>query len=129
MEIKIELESDTQRLELFGPADKHLRMLRQATGVRITARKGDVLITGKAPEVKRAAEVVDRMQKRLIKRDSLNEKDVDDHVHRPLPDRLPADFLDTTEHDMTAINDRYGQEIDDREVGAQKANDIKKHGE
>jgi phosphate starvation-inducible PhoH-like protein len=77
VEIKIQLESDTQRLELFGSADKHLRMLRDQMGVKITARNGDVMITGPAPKVKNTAEIVDKMQKHLIQRGSLSSAEVD----------------------------------------------------
>lgn len=77
MEIKIQLESDTQRLELFGPADKHLRMLRDNMDVKITARDGNVLITGQAPKVKSTAEIIDKMQKHLIHKGSLNTGQVD----------------------------------------------------
>lgn len=76
MEIKIQLESDTQRLELFGPADKHLRMLRDEMDVKIAARNGDVMVTGLAPKVKSAAEIIDKMQKHLIQRGSLSSQEV-----------------------------------------------------
>ena len=76
MEIKIQLESDTQRLELFGPADKHLRMLRDEMDVKIAARNGDVMVTGSAPKVKSTAEIIDKMQKHLIQRGSLSSQEV-----------------------------------------------------
>ena len=76
MEIKIQLESDTQRLELFGPADKHLRMLRDEMDVKITARNGDVMVTGPAPKVKSTADIIDKMQKHLIQRGSLSSQEV-----------------------------------------------------
>ena len=76
MEIKIQLESDIKRLELFGPTDKHLRMLRDKMDVKITARNGDVTITGQAPKVKAAARIIDKMQKHLIERGSLSSPEV-----------------------------------------------------
>lgn len=76
MERKIELESDGQRLELFGPTDKHLRLLRDSVDVQIVARQGTVVITGKSDNVKLASEIVGKMQKRLAKRGSLNTEDV-----------------------------------------------------
>lgn len=76
MEIKIQLESDTQRLELFGPADKHLRMLCDEMDVKIAARNGDVMVTGSAPKVKSTADIIDKMQKHLIQRGSLSSQEV-----------------------------------------------------
>ena len=80
MEFKIQLESDTQHLELFGPADKHLRMLRTAMDVKISARDDNIIITGKAAETKKTAEIIDRMQKRLIHRGKLTADDVNDLI-------------------------------------------------
>lgn len=94
MEIKIELESDTQRLELFGSTDKHLRLLCSAMDVKITARQVNVLITGKSEDVKAAGEIIDRMQKRLINRERLDEGDVKEIIeqirHRVKPAKNTA---------------------------------------
>ena len=76
MEFKIQLDSLAQRPELFGPADKHLRVLRAAMDVQINARNGNILITGEEKNVKSTAEIIDRMQKRLIRRGSLDASDV-----------------------------------------------------
>ena len=76
MEIQLQVQSDTQKLELFGPADQHLRLLRDELHVKIIARDGNILLTGTEEEVRRAADILDRMQKRLIKRGFLEEKDV-----------------------------------------------------
>ena len=35
MEFTIQLDSETQRLELFGPSDKHLRILRAEMDVLV----------------------------------------------------------------------------------------------
>jgi len=63
-------------LQLFGPADSHLRLLRRSLGIRITARQDNLIITGKEKDVNKAAEVIDRMQKHLIKHGSLTRTDV-----------------------------------------------------
>lgn len=76
MEVTIQLDSTGKQLELFGPADSHLRLLRQSLGVQITARRSNLIITGKAENANRAAEIIDKMQKRLIKRGSLTAADV-----------------------------------------------------
>lgn len=76
MEVTIQLDPAHRQLELFGPADGHLRLLRQSLGVQITARQTNLIITGKEKDVNTAAEIVDRMQKHLIKHGSLTSTDV-----------------------------------------------------
>lgn len=76
MEVTIQLDSPDRQLELFGTADSHLRLLRQALGVHVTARQANLIISGKENGVSKAAEIIDRMQKHLIKRGSLTTSDV-----------------------------------------------------
>ncbi len=71
MEVTIQLESTDKQLELFGPADSYLRLLRESLGVQITARQSNLIITGKEKDVHKVVKVIDKMQKRLIKRHSL----------------------------------------------------------
>lgn len=71
MEVTIQLDSTDRQLELFGPADSNLRLLRKSLGVQITARGSDLIISGRQEDVDRAAEVIDKMQRHLIKRGSL----------------------------------------------------------
>ena len=94
MDIQVQLQSDLQRLELFGPSDQHLRLLRDDLHIKVTARNGTILLSGPEPEVRRAADILDRMQKRLIKRGHLNEQDVKEileqsrHEMRPQRDEV-----------------------------------------
>ena len=76
MEVTIQLDSPDKQLELFGPSDSHLRLLRQSLGVQLTARQANLIITGKEKNVNRTAEIIDKMQKRLIKHGSLRAADV-----------------------------------------------------
>jgi len=89
LELKIQLDSSIDGLELFGPADKHLRILQDTMGVKIIARQDKIIITGKNQDVTRAAEIIDRMQKRLIKRGSLNDKDVGEIMSQMVNDVDP----------------------------------------
>ena len=85
MEITIQLDSTDKQLELFGPADSYLRLLRQSLGVQITARQSRLMITGKEDDVKKAAGIVDKMQKQLIKHRSLTAEDVTSFIkHKDL---------------------------------------------
>jgi len=76
LEVTIQLDSTDKQLELFGPADGYLRILRQSLGVQITARQNNLIIMGKEKDVNKAVQVIDKMQKRLLKRHSLNTADV-----------------------------------------------------
>ncbi len=82
MEITIQLDSADKQLQLFGQADSHLRLLRQSLGVQITARKSNLIITGEEENVNKAADIIDKMQKRLIKRGSLTAADVTGFISR-----------------------------------------------
>ena len=85
MEVTIQLDSTDKQLELFGPADSYLRLLRQSLGVQITARQSRLMITGKEDDVKKAAGIVDKMQKQLIKHRSLTAEDVTSFIkHKDL---------------------------------------------
>ncbi len=76
MEVRIQLDSTDKQLELFGPADSYLRLLRESLGLQITARQSNLIIAGKEKDVNTAVEVIDKMQKRLIKRHSLTAANV-----------------------------------------------------
>lgn len=76
MEVTIQLDSTDRQLELFGPADSYLRLLRKALGVQITARQSNLIIKGTEKDVNKTAEVIDKMQKRLLKHHSLTVADV-----------------------------------------------------
>ncbi|MCY2929922.1 MAG: PhoH family protein [Planctomycetota bacterium] len=63
MELSIVLEQPQKAAELFGPSDRHLRMIRDALGVQIFARDGQVKVTGSARNVSRAAAVMETLQR------------------------------------------------------------------
>ncbi len=48
--------------------------------IKISARDDNIIITGKAAETKKTAEIIDRMQKRLIQRGKLTADDVNDLI-------------------------------------------------
>jgi len=75
LEVTVQLDPDKQ-LELFGPTDSHLRLLRRSLGVQVSARESDLRISGTESNVSRATEVIDRMQKHLLKHRHLTEDDV-----------------------------------------------------
>jgi phosphate starvation-inducible PhoH-like protein len=76
MEVTIQLDSTDRQLELFGSADGYLRLLRGKLGVQITARQRNLIIRGKEKNVNKAVEVIDKMQKQILKRRSLTAANV-----------------------------------------------------
>lgn len=76
--VNVTIENPQKRLALFGAADRHLRMLREAFGIGVVAREGELRLSGVADQVDRAAAVIDRLQKRLRRQDHLSAEDVSD---------------------------------------------------
>ena len=76
MEVTIQLDSTDKQLELFGPADSYLRLLRESLNVHITARQSKLIITGEEKDINKTADVIDKMQKQLLKGHSLSAADV-----------------------------------------------------
>ena len=80
MELIITLEEATNRAVLFGPSDRFLRMIRDALGVRITARNSSVYLSGDSGAVGRAAEVLQRMQELSRVQPNITDQDVADAI-------------------------------------------------
>jgi phosphate starvation-inducible PhoH-like protein len=89
LEVKIQLDSTDKQLELFGPADSYLRLLRDSLGVHITARQGNLIITGKQKDVDKAVEVIDKMQKQLLKSQSLSAANVTTFIRQSKSPAMP----------------------------------------
>jgi len=79
MELTLTIEGTSdQRMALYGPAEKNLRTLRDALGVRIYARDSAVKLVGDSEAVGKAALVFERLQERVHKGEHLSEADVAD---------------------------------------------------
>jgi phosphate starvation-inducible PhoH-like protein len=75
LELTVQLVSK-KRLEIFGTADEHLRIVRARCGVNITARDDAVVIVGQEEAVRKAEQVVELMQKHLSRFGKLDANDV-----------------------------------------------------
>ncbi len=78
LELSITLQQPTRARSLFGPADAHLKMVREAFGVQVFARDGQIRLTGAAVGVTKAAAVFERLQRAIrqnrdITRDTVTE--------------------------------------------------------
>jgi phosphate starvation-inducible PhoH-like protein len=90
LEVTIQLDPSRQ-LELFGPADSHLRLLRRSLGVQITARQSNLHISGAEDSVHRTTEVIDQMQRHLLKHRQLTADDVTEFIEQgPVPESAEA---------------------------------------
>ena len=77
MEQIFQLAHPERQLELFGPADRYLRLLKQGLGVRISARQGSLTLVGPDDAVERALAMMAAMEKRLQDQGSLTQEDVE----------------------------------------------------
>ena len=92
MDITIQLDSTDNQLELFGPSDSYLRLVRHALGVQIAAHHNQLTVTGKEKDVNRAVEIIERMQEQLAKHHSLTAADVTTFIrHRHLDRAIETD--------------------------------------
>lgn len=82
MEVTVQLDPGSDQLDLFGPADSHLRLLRRALGVTITARQSNLIISGVEGNVGQAADVIDHMQKHLLVHRGLTTEDVTNFIEQ-----------------------------------------------
>lgn len=61
MEITLQLPNETQRVLATGPAERNLKLLREALGVRITAREGALRLGGERLAVAQAQQVLEKL--------------------------------------------------------------------
>lgn len=83
-------------MELFGPADKNLRLLRDAFDVKVFLRDYNLVITGPSDQVKKAASIIDKMQKHVLKHGKITPNDVQVYIDKidDQPSRLPSETLE-----------------------------------
>jgi phosphate starvation-inducible PhoH-like protein len=76
MELSITLEQPQKSSVLFGPSDQHLRMIREAMGVQLFARGGQIKLTGASRNVSRAAAVIEKLQRALRRKQPITAETV-----------------------------------------------------
>jgi phosphate starvation-inducible PhoH-like protein len=80
VQLSINLEQPDKRLALFGPADRHLRTIREALGVHLIGRDQHLQITGQPEQVNKAAAVIEQLQRLLRRQDWLSAEDIGNAV-------------------------------------------------
>jgi len=78
--ITVEGGPDT-RLQLYGPSDANLRIIREAFGIRILARDATLKLIGDSDSVGKAAAVIETLRTRLHDKGRLHPDDVADALH------------------------------------------------
>ena len=74
MEITIPIDDPGRRTALYGTADRNLRLIRAAFGVQISARDGAIRIRGPADAARKAARVVEELQRCLRDRPDITDE-------------------------------------------------------
>jgi phosphate starvation-inducible PhoH-like protein len=74
--LSISLEQPDKKLALFGAADRHLKMLREAFGVSVVSRNDELHLTGDREQVGKVALVLEQMQRKLRRQEWLSAEDV-----------------------------------------------------
>jgi len=81
LELTITLEDAGRRAELFGSGDRHLRLIRGALGVQITARDSMVRVSGDPRSVGQAAGALEDLQRILRDSGTLTDEQVEAVLH------------------------------------------------
>ena len=76
MQLSIQLNPGMALIELFGAGDRYLKLVRDCLDVKIVARNTSVIIEGDERNVKKAAEVLGKMESHLLTNSSLTGEQV-----------------------------------------------------
>jgi phosphate starvation-inducible PhoH-like protein len=82
LELTINLPAKTDRVALFGAADRNLKIIREALDVSITARGGTVRLSGDGAAVNRAAELIADLAEAVDHGQTFSGTDVVEKIHR-----------------------------------------------
>ncbi|NOT00723.1 MAG: PhoH family protein [Phycisphaerales bacterium] len=77
LELSVPIEDTSKSVALFGATDTHLRLIRAAFDVRLTARDGAIHLSGEPDAVRKAADTILVMQQRLRTGRELSGRDVE----------------------------------------------------
>jgi phosphate starvation-inducible PhoH-like protein len=81
-ESTITLSDPQLALQLFGPQDNHLRLVRNQLGVAITHRGGQIRISGQAESVRIATEILERLKDRVLRNGVIGPEQVSDALQQ-----------------------------------------------
>jgi phosphate starvation-inducible PhoH-like protein len=91
-EVIIALDGHDEELAVFGSRDQYLRQIRDALGVKVLARHGEVRVEGAGEKIDQAKHVFEELRNLFRTRKAISSGDVADLIDRALhigdPDRL-----------------------------------------
>ena len=76
-EASISVDDPAALLELFGPRDQHLRRIREALDVRISARNGRIIVEGSEQPVAQATGILEQLRQVLDQHGSVDTAEVE----------------------------------------------------
>jgi phosphate starvation-inducible PhoH-like protein len=83
-EVTIALEGQDEELAVFGSRDQHLRQIRDALGVKVLARRGELRIEGDSARVEQARSIFEGLRSRHRSRKPVSSADVADLIDRAI---------------------------------------------
>ena len=79
-EVTISLEGHAEELAVFGSRDQYLRQIRDALGVKVLARHGEVRIEGDTDRVEQARKIFESLRSLFRVRKSISSSDVSELI-------------------------------------------------
>jgi phosphate starvation-inducible PhoH-like protein len=73
-------------MALYGPAECHLRAIRETLGIKVFARDSTIKLVGDAERVGRAASLIQLLQSKLKERSHLTQEDIDETLAEVVAD-------------------------------------------
>ena len=90
-EVTVKLADRNEALLLFGSRDQHLRRVRDALGIKVVARNGDLQLEGTEEQLARGAEVFRQLRDIVQQRSLLTADDVQAVLDSVLLERKPGE--------------------------------------
>ncbi|MGE3818979.1 MAG: PhoH family protein [Isosphaeraceae bacterium] len=88
-EIIIALDGHEEELAVFGSRDQHLRQIRDALGVKVLARHGELRVEGDPEKLEQARQVFDGLRALFRKKKPITSADVGDGIEKVLTQNEP----------------------------------------
>jgi phosphate starvation-inducible PhoH-like protein len=89
-EVIISLEGHAEELAVFGSRDQHLRQIRDALGVKVLARHGEVRLDGPGDRVEIARQIFESLRALYKKRKTILSSDVAELIEKALYTEEPG---------------------------------------
>jgi phosphate starvation-inducible protein PhoH and related proteins len=121
-ETTISVVSSKTLLAVFGVRDQHVRKIRDALGVRISARDGSIHVEGDDDAVARATEILEQLQARVNREGELAPEDVACALAEILNGHLPPPATPITVYSGRQVRPRTPGQV--RYVEAIRSNDV-----